>query len=63
MNPLSINILHITFFIIILCMLYIYAISLLFKNKSGILPYVALIIFPIIGPVGIILGNKLKKST
>jgi hypothetical protein len=44
-------------------MLYIYAISLLFKNKSGILPYVALIIFPIIGPVGIILGNKLKKST
>jgi hypothetical protein len=63
MNALSINILHITFFIIILCMLYIYAISLLFKNKSGILPYVALIIFPIIGPVGIILGNKLKKST
>lgn len=63
MNTLSINILHITFFIIILCMLYIYAISLLFKNKSGILPYVTLIIFPIIGPVGIILGNKLKKST
>ncbi|ALR32259.1 MULTISPECIES: hypothetical protein [Chryseobacterium] len=40
--------------------LYISAIMILFKTKSGVLPYIALILFPILGPLGILLGN-LKK--
>jgi hypothetical protein len=41
--------------------LYISAIMILFKTKSGILPYLALILFPIIGPLGIVFGNYTKK--
>jgi len=41
--------------------LYIVAISTLFKNKSGFLPYLALILFPILGPLGIVFGNYRKK--
>jgi hypothetical protein len=41
--------------------LYIVAISILFKNKSGILPYLALILFPILGPLGIVFGNYKNK--
>jgi len=41
--------------------LYISAIMILLKTKSGILPYFIVILFPIIGPLGILFGNYNKK--
>lgn len=61
MNLLIINPFEILFFITAVVVLYIAAISTLFKNKSGILPYLALILFPILGPLGIVFGNYMKK--
>lgn len=62
MSILSINFLNITFLLLVLVVLYVYAISLLFKNKAGILPYLSLIFFPVIGPIGIIVGDSLRKK-
>jgi len=45
----------------VIAALYITAVAKLFKNKSGLLPYLALILFPVIGPLGIILGDYTKK--
>lgn len=45
----------------IVAVLYITATAKLFRNKSGLLPYLALILFPVIGPLGIILGDYKKK--
>lgn len=53
------KILVVSFIIIVI---YITAIALLLKNKSGILPYVILILFPVIGPLGIIFGSLIKKQ-
>ncbi|MDQ0592065.1 hypothetical protein QFZ37_000434 [Chryseobacterium ginsenosidimutans] len=61
MNILSITPFHILFAAITIIVLYISAIMTLFKTKSGILPYLALILFPIIGPLGIVFGNYIKK--
>lgn len=61
MNLLVITPYEIILFAVAVIVLYIVAISTLFKNKSGILPYLALIIFPIFGPLGIVLGNYMKK--
>lgn len=52
---------EILLFAVAVIVLYIVAISTLFKNKSGILPYLALILFPIFGPLGIVFGNYMKK--
>ena len=61
MNILSITPFQILFAAIMIIVLYISAIMILFKTKSGILPYLALILFPILGPLGIIFGNYVKK--
>jgi hypothetical protein len=61
MNILSISAFQILFAAIAIIVLYISAIAVLVKTKSGILPYVALIIFPILGPLGIVFGNYTKK--
>lgn len=52
---------EIIFIAFLILLLYIVAISNLVKNKSGIFPYV-LLLFPIVGPLGIIIGTrKLRK--
>ncbi|UPQ74773.1 hypothetical protein [Chryseobacterium nepalense] len=61
MNILSINAFQILTVAIFVAVLYATAIAVLFKNRSGILPYLALILFPLIGPLGIIVGNYTKK--
>lgn len=61
MNLLVIKPFEILFIIAAVVVLYIVAISTLFKNKSGILPYLALILFPILGPLGIVFGNYMKR--
>ncbi|WP_027378782.1 hypothetical protein [Chryseobacterium daeguense] len=61
MNILVITPFEILFVAIAVIILYIVAISILFKKKSGILPYLALLIFPVLAPVGIILGNFKRK--
>ena len=61
MNILSISSFQILFAAIAIIVLYISAIAILVKTKSGILPYVALILFPILGPLGIVFGNYTKK--
>ncbi|WP_415324491.1 hypothetical protein [Chryseobacterium sp. MMS23-Vi53] len=60
-NTLIITPYNILFAALAVMVLYVFAISILFKNKSGILSYLALIIFPIFGPLGIIFGNYCKK--
>ncbi len=62
MNILVITPFKILFAAIAVFVLYISAIMVLFKTKSGILPYLALILFPVIGPLGIIFGNHLNKT-
>ncbi len=42
--------------------LYIYAITLLYRNKSGLLPYLAVLFLPVVGPLGIVLGNLSKPK-
>lgn len=61
MSLLVITSFEILFMAIAIAMLYILAISTLFKNKSGILSYLVLILFPIVGPLGIVFGNYMKK--
>lgn len=61
MNILLIRPPEIVVMFLLLITLYITAIALSFKNRSGISPYLALVFLPIIGPLGIILGNFLKK--
>jgi hypothetical protein len=61
MNLLVITPYEILLVAIAVIALYIVAISILFKNKSGILPYLALILFPILGPLGIVFGNYKNK--
>ncbi|GAB0155944.1 hypothetical protein CHRYSEOSP005_12060 [Chryseobacterium sp. Alg-005] len=43
-------------FALMIITLYAVAIAILFKNKSSIWPYLALLFFPIIAPIGIIAG-------
>jgi hypothetical protein len=62
MNILVITPFHIMFTIIGIAVLYISAIRVLVKTQSGILPYLALILFPIFGPLGIVFGNCLNKK-
>ncbi|KIC62459.1 hypothetical protein RM51_13085 [Chryseobacterium taiwanense] len=61
MNLLVITPYEIILFAVAVIVLYIVAISTLFKNKSGILPYLVLILFPVLGPLGIVFGNYMKK--
>lgn len=61
MNILSINAFQILTGFMVIAVLYAAAIAVLFKNRSGIIPYLVLIIFPVIGPLGIIIGNYTKK--
>ncbi len=61
MNLLVITPYEIILFAVAVIVLYIVAISTLFKNKSGILPYLALILFPVLGPLGIVFGDYVKK--
>lgn len=42
--------------------LYAVAIAILFKNRSNIWPYLALLFFPIIAPIGIIAGYCMTKT-
>jgi hypothetical protein len=61
MSILVITPFQIIFAAIAIAVLYISAIMILFKTKSGILPYLAVILFPIVGPLGILFGNYTKK--
>lgn len=61
MNILLITPFHIIFSAVAVAVLYISAIMILFKTKSGVLPYLLVILFPVIGSLGILLGNYLKK--
>ncbi|MGE4512728.1 MAG: hypothetical protein AB7E26_02780 [Chryseobacterium sp.] len=61
MNVLSITPIHIIFSGLAIIALYITAFAILFKNKSGILPYLAVLMIPVIGALGIIAGNYTKK--
>jgi hypothetical protein len=61
MNLLIITPYQILFFAVAVIVLYTVAISTLFKNKAGILPYLALILFPVLGPLGIVFGDYVKK--
>ncbi|WP_312900550.1 hypothetical protein [Chryseobacterium taichungense] len=61
MNVLSITPFQIIFLLMAIVVLYVSAIAILFKNKSGLLPYLILLVFPVIGPLGIVLGNYTKK--
>lgn len=62
MNMLVITSFQILFAAIAIIVLYVSAIMILHKTKSGILPYLAVIFFPVIGPLGIILGNYSKTE-
>ncbi len=62
MNLLSITPFQIIAVIMAIVVLYVTAIAVLFKNRSGILPYLTLLIFPVIGPLGIIFGDYTKKT-
>lgn len=48
--------------VFILTILYIMAVSVLIRNKSGILPYLLFFLLPIIGPLGIILESLMKNN-
>ncbi|SEM60388.1 hypothetical protein SAMN05421856_104417 [Chryseobacterium taichungense] len=61
MNVLSITPFQIIFLLMAIVVLYVSAIAILFKNKSGLLPYLILLVFPVIGPLGIVMGNYTKK--
>jgi hypothetical protein len=61
MSLLSINAFHILFGAVAVIILYSAAIAVLLRTKSGILPYMSLILFPVIGPLGILLGNYNRK--
>lgn len=61
MNILSITVYHIIFAGLGVLLLYVSAITILYKNKSGLLPYLAVLLFPVIGSLGIIIGNYTKK--
>lgn len=63
MNFLIITPFQIVSSTILLIIVYVFAISILIKNKSGILPYLVLLLIPILGSLGIIIGNFLKKKT
>ncbi len=62
MNILSITVYHIIFAGLGVILLYSSAIAILYKNKSGLLPYLAILFFPIIGSLGIILGNLSRQN-
>lgn len=62
MNLLSITPFHIISVLMVIAILYIAAIAILYKNKSGLLPYLVLLVFPVIGPLGIVVGNYTKKK-
>jgi hypothetical protein len=62
MNILVITPFHILFTIIGIVVLYVSAVRILVKTRSGILTYLALILFPIFGPLGIVFGNCLNKK-
>lgn len=61
MSLLSINAFHILLGAVAVIILYIAAIAVLLRTKSGILPYLALILFPVIAPLGILLGDYNRK--
>lgn len=61
MNILSITAYHIIFAGLGVILLYVFAITILYKNKSGLLPYLTVLLFPVIGSLGIIIGNYTKK--
>lgn len=52
---------------IAIILLYIIAISMLYRSKASLMPYIVLLLLPIVGAVGIILGSftisKKKKIT
>ncbi|MFC5875278.1 hypothetical protein SAMN05443633_106152 [Chryseobacterium arachidis] len=62
MSILSITPSHIMFFAGLAMTLYITSIMILIKNKSDIIPYLVLFFFPIIGSLGIIFGNFMRKK-
>ncbi|MCF2221126.1 hypothetical protein H9Q08_17710 [Chryseobacterium sp. PS-8] len=62
MSLLSINAFQILICAVAVIILYIAAIAVLLRTKSGILPYMALILFPVIDPLGILLGNYNRKA-
>lgn len=65
MNLLVINPFDIIVVAVMIIILYAVSIAILFKNKSTIWPYLALLFFPVIAPIGIIAGyfmtNKIKS--
>ncbi len=62
MNILSINAFHIMFAAVAVVVLCIYAMTLLYRNKSGLLPYLAVLFLLVVGPLGIVLGNLSKPK-
>ncbi|MEC3877023.1 hypothetical protein [Chryseobacterium salviniae] len=61
MNVLLINAYQILTVFLAIAVLYAAAIAILFKNRAGILHYLALILFPVVGPLGIVVGNCTMK--
>lgn len=51
----------IIFIALALVILYTVAVTKLVKAKSGILPYI-LLLFPIVGPLGIIIGTRKART-
>lgn len=62
MSMLVITSFQILFAAIAIIVLYVAAIMILYKTKSGILPYLVVMFLPLIGPLGIILGNYSKTE-
>ena len=62
MSLLSISPFQILFTAFAVAVLYISAIMILFRNKSGFLPYIALVLIPVLGPAGIILGSYFNRT-
>lgn len=50
-------------FLFLIVTLYIYAISILYKKKAGIIQYLIILLFPILGALGIVIGNIISKKT
>ncbi len=62
MNLLIIKPFEILFSLAFLIIIYVISIGILYRKKSGILPYLVLILFPILGSIAIILSEVKIKS-
>lgn len=47
---------------VLLLLVYVYALSILIKNKSGLIPYLILICLPVLGSLYIILSGHSTRN-